>query len=209
MAKILVPFPDVIRAGVWKYLTSLDGPAVYGCAQATYGGADLDGGFDLQGDAAMACSDGGGGGLCEPTELVLSRILSIPDATPIYFKINDGAIESFTPSISYPASAGDYLNALFGFSGAASLSAITVGGGGGNALFRFFRYSGPSGSRIVGGDGLGLGLGLGLGSPEATPTTIYFLTAADAGQAGDDFVSLVWGQSESVHACAVTEWQGE
>lgn len=195
MTEQLVPYPDAVQTGIWKYLEDVNRPAVYGCAKQVYGGALLDGGFDDQAGAAAAC----GTGACTPTSLAVPdvEITSIPT---IYYRINDESVAAWEGLA--PAASGDVLGELL-----VGLSLSTTGGDSAAFMYRPLGFYGPEGMVIGAGDGEHH-------TPTLTgyPITLHLLTHADSGLGGSppdyDFVAEVFGESVSAHSCGVANWFG-
>lgn len=194
MTEILVPHPDPIQVGVWKYLEDVNQPAVYGCAKQVDGGALLDGGFNDQAGAAAACDTSA----CTPTSLAIPDV-EITSTPTIYYRINDGSVTAWGGA---PAASGQVLGELL-----VDLNLSTSGGGAAEFLYRELGFGGPEGVVIGAGDGE-------YHAPELTgdPITLHLLTHTDSGLGGSppeyDFVAEVFGESVSAHSCGVADWFG-
>lgn len=198
MTEILVPHPDPIQAGVWKYLESIGQPAVYGCARQVDGGALLNGGFNDQAGAAAECN----AIACEPTAITVPAA-SVNDPVQIKYRVDFGEelgeIETYEPSNTLPATARDLIADLF-INSIGGLVDLVVMSGGGIAAFQYMDSTGV----IEGGDGSAEMSGL-------VPITINLLTFDDAGSgsgSGYDFVLDVFSESVSVHSCGLQDWPG-
>ncbi|MEC7118337.1 MAG: hypothetical protein VXW65_00330 [Pseudomonadota bacterium] len=144
--------------------------------------------------------------LCEPTTLSIPNVFTAETGVTLYYRIDDangaGLVEQTMLDTSAHLNAQNLLSDWFINAGLA-----VQWGDAGIAPFQAF------GSYIIGAEPLELSLPSELFSP---PITVHLLTYADlvaqwsGGEPPNppdyDFVDQVFGESVSVHACALKDW---